>query len=319
MLQIIGDSYVAALQVPWGTSCGGQVARRAREEYRVITTGVGNAGFPAYLRFAEWGRDRQRIARAVFVIVENDFFDSRWELTAERRAFVWQKNEQEELIRRPPTRGTRYTVQQMPSWFRKSDLVRYAGFNLGLIRNYQAMAHALGRMTGTGRPAGTNRTRGELAAIHRETAETFVDRIASATGLEPAEIALVLTEDRGQSAAREHLKQLGAERGMKLADLDPLLEDGERRRGQRFDLAPHDPHWRPWAHTICAQQILALDWFDRAREEVPDTGSTQGRERNAQPTRIDQGRPHGVSGATADPRPGKDQSRNPREPRLRDE
>ena len=265
LLAVIGDSFVAALHVPWRRSCAGRLATMLEPAARVYAFSQSGAGLSQYLAWARHARDVYRPSGLVFVVIDNDYSDSlnAHVVTRGFHQFVDQGG------------GGRLSWQRIdfaPSLpyrlARRSALVRYLMHNLRLF--------APGPLTEVRRWFGWNQralrpeyTEGRLITDSKRGVDAFFELLPEHSGLGPERIVFVvdamrpeLYDDERLEAARGSYDDVmrryflanADRRGYEILDMQPRFIAHWREHRQRFDW-PSDRHWNALGHERCFDAV----------------------------------------------------------------
>lgn len=263
---IIGDSYIAAMQVDNKESLGGLLADSFPTE-KVYSVGISGAPLSQYLAFAEFAESEFEPQSYVFVVVSNDFDESVCSIRPQVGHHCFDENLSNQLI---PFHGFSF----LRSLARSSALLRYIVFNLGMdwrraakefnvfsseISDERYAANTLAKQS----PEVTSKSR---AVIDR-----FLLEISGLVKGKP--VAIVIDADRAAiysegiegsyfSEMRRHLMSQAKKYGFEIVDMKPVFEEHYKNNKEKFNF-PTDGHWNKLAHFLAANELAALKQFQR--------------------------------------------------------
>lgn len=299
LLAIVGDSYVEALMVPFGSSISGRLAAAAASQGRVYSFAASGAPLSQYLVWADHARRTYRPNALVVVVIGNDFDES---LLVYKNApglhyFVPDASGRLELQR----------VDYVPSTMRQilthSALVRYLYLNLQIPWRIEAItSSAWAYLTGVVTPtvhyvANTSAdTDAERVTRSRAAVDAFLDRLPTASGLRPEHVLLVVNglQDPSQigdaavstsyfATMRTYLIDNARARGFEVADMAPIFAAHYAAGGVRIDNWPDDEHWSALGHRLVADAVLRSKVFTSTFGAAPRDQRSESPLRSSRP------------------------------------
>ncbi len=276
LLAVIGDSYVQALMVPYGSTVQGRLAAHAAGRRRVYSFGSAGSSLLDYLYYAAYARQHFRPDWMVINVVGNDF-DEMLLRYKELPAFHYLK----EL---PDGSLAPILVEYRPSGIgllRRSALARYLVFNIGNAS--PAVARLLGALhraaawlfapANAAEPEFVGNTAATTAPQRIELSQRAVryvlDHLAEATGLPPSHVLFLVDSYRifdpaGLASARlsyfgimrDFLIAEAGGRGYEVVDLQDWFARRHKQDGSVFQF-PDDGHWNPTGHEEAARAVMA--------------------------------------------------------------
>ena len=277
LLAVVGDSFVAALQVAYRQTCAGRLGTMLEPAGRVYSFGKGGAGLGQYLAYARYVRDTFRPQRLVVVVVRNDLIDP----SLPNRVYPGFHYFHD--------RGGRLVLERVdfvPNLAhrlgRRSALVRYLAQNLMAADSSSVRAHRRTRPAGDD-PAGTDRVTTASEPSER-VIDAFLDLLPEYSGLGAERIALVvdgvrpeLYDDEVPAGARGNLHDVtrrrflanARRRGYETIDMQPRFRAHYRKHGRRFEW-PQDYHWNALGHERCFEAVRSSKLLAGAFPAGPD-------------------------------------------------
>ena len=276
LLAVVGDSFVEVLHVPYRRSCAGRLATLLEPAARVYAFSQSDTGLSQYLAWARHARDVYRPSGLVFVVIDNDYLDSRVEFR--RRSGTHQfvdRGDGLSLERNDFAPTLAYRLAK------RSALVRYLAHNAWLPYwlNRARIWFAGGRP-----PRPEYHYRGEHAvASAKQAVDAFFELLPEYSGLGRERIAFVvdgmrpaLYHDETLEAARgshydvmrRYFLANADRRGYETLDLQPRFIAHYRKHRRRFEW-PQDNHWNALGHERCFDAVrsskLLSEAFPRPR------------------------------------------------------
>jgi len=281
LLAIIGDSYVAALMVPYTKTLYGRLARELDGRLRVYSFGADGAPLSQYLIWAGHAV-REYGARAVVInVVGNDFDESHVAYHNGEGWWVYFPGSSDGNLRLR-------LIEHRPSWLRSvvyanSSVARYLFFNLRLGTTWMQMrsfffgspALATPRYAGnTAADVDPPRVRASLEAIDA----VFRD-LPTTVGLPPDRILFTVdgfrypdAEAEGKETYFDLMRRAFISKaellGYEVIDLDPRFFEHYAAHAQRFEY-PHDGHWNEIGHALAAKAVLESRLVGRLVDRQP--------------------------------------------------
>jgi hypothetical protein len=268
LVAVVGDSYVEALMVPYEETLHGRLAAALGARSRVYSFGSSGAPLAHYLALAQYARTSFRPARAIVVVVGNDFDESlrRYKVAPGLHGFA------EDSAGRLVLQREDYEPSRAKRLLRKSALVRY------LVLNVRAGAFFHGLRSAGGVPADSAAFAGNVRAAadferlvaSRRVVDQFLAELPGRAGLAPACIAIVVDGVRPQlydartraagdasyfGVMRRYMLDGAAAAGYSAVDLQPAFVKWHASSGQRFEY-PNDGHWNGLGHAIAADAVV---------------------------------------------------------------
>jgi hypothetical protein len=259
-IALLGDSFVEAQMLAYDESLAGRLDARLGGGMRAFNFGLSGAALPHYLGMAREMGSHYRFAAAVVVVTGMDYEEG-FEL--KEGLYRWSADPQRELISLVPAveRGSVVSVA------REMALVRYVRANLKLSAGKVFARHG---------EASCEPRR--LSATDHKRLTDYVEQLPAALRLEPGRIVMVFNSgsntalyervDRGRvrhaacptldSLALAELRRLAGGSGMKVIEVDQLLEAHYRAHRQALDFKPVDSHWNGTATAVVAAEIVRV-------------------------------------------------------------
>ena len=257
LLAVVGDSFVAALMVPYRQTCAGRLGTMLEPAgHRVYSFGKGGAGLGQYLAYARYVRDTFRPQRLVVVVIRNDLITL---LLRPGFHYFFDRGDGRLVLERID-----FAPNLAHRLGRRSALVRYLAQNLKLSQSARIIRE-LPSAGERGDPAGTDHT----IAASEPLIDAFLDLLPEYSGLGADRIALVtdglrpdlyddemLDETRGtfSDAVRRYFLANAASRGYETIDMQPRFRAHHRKHGRRFEW-PQDSHWNALGHERCFEAV----------------------------------------------------------------
>jgi hypothetical protein len=253
LLAVIGDSYVAALMVPYPETMHGRLAQCVEGRGRIYSFGISGAPLSQYLVEASLARSKFRPQGFVVLIVGNDFDESLREYNKAPGWHYFRADSGRLFLDRAD-----YSPDPIREVLRHSALVRYIDLHLSSsafrARNvFKRRARNDRRYVGN---TDASFTPERLEASY-QAIEEFLVALPSHAGVGPDSILLMvdgmrpnLYSDSGLSAAngsffdlmRSRLLERGKALGYELADMQPRFLQRHKLDGSRFEFGS-DLHW----------------------------------------------------------------------------
>ena len=256
---LLGDSFVEAQMLAYDESLAGRLDAKLGGMH-AFNFGLSGAALPHYLGIAREMGARYRFAAAVVVATGMDYEEG---FETKEGLYRWGADPQRELISLVPAveRSSVVTVA------REMALIRYARANLKLTAGKVFARHA-------DAPCEPRR----LSAVDLRRLAEYVDQLPAALHLAPHRVVMVFNSgsnadlyervDRGRarrpacptvdSLALAELRRLAAASGMKVLELDDLLEAHYRQYRRALDFKPVDSHWNGTATALVADEIVRV-------------------------------------------------------------
>jgi lysophospholipase L1-like esterase len=274
---IVGDSYVAAFEVPPRSSLAGQLeARLGEDQGEVYSFGIRGAPLSEYLQIARYVSGRYRPDVIVVLIVHNDF-DESYRPSAGRytAAFLRLAVDGDSVEEIPPQP---YREPLAEEWVRtRSYAFRFLFYRLQVggqrIRNLYAALH------GGPRRFEANVDVGDLAdedARMRKTASYVFGQLARLEASSRARVLLVMDAPRDavydgrdpRKTEAYRMNRIAAEAsaasGVQFIDLTTAFEEDYRDHHMRFEFA-QDGHWNARGHAVAAEEVYQALQASNAR------------------------------------------------------
>ena len=264
LLAIIGDSYVAAVTVPFEDTISARLGRAAEGSGRVYSFAARGAGFGQYLAWAANARDRFDPDAFAFVIIANDFGDSVSPRTGFHH-FERHLGDTSSLVR----------VDHHPSWrrtlSRRSALASFL-LNLGAQPRPPSTTLAPRNSFVSNIPSVLPEPTLEL---YRWAFDSFVGRLPAATGLPYDRIvfivdgfrpnmyepeSLAVAEASAWAQLREHAIRRAEVAGIEVVDLHAFFTSDFEQRGLHFE-PKRDNHWNSYGHGVAADAASTSSVF----------------------------------------------------------
>jgi hypothetical protein len=256
---LLGDSFVEAQMLAYDESLAGRLDARLGGMH-AFNFGLSGAALPHYLGIAREMGARYRFAAAVVVATGMDYEEG---FEAKEGLYRWGADPQRELISLVPAVERSSVV----SVAREMALIRYARANLKLSAGKVFARHS---------EASCEPRR--LSAVDLQRLADYVEQLPRALHLEPGRVVMVFNSgsnaelyervDRGRvrqpacptldRLALAELRRLAAASGMKVIELDQLLEPYYREHRVALDFKPVDSHWNGTATALVAAEIVRL-------------------------------------------------------------
>jgi len=271
-IAVIGDSYVAALQLPYDQSLAEQLESALGDgHYRVFRFGIDGAPLSQYLHMLR--KEVLQYAPDLLIVnlVHNDFYES-WGF----KPGVYTSS-----FLKLKLAGDRVTGELDPvpyaapwyNWIRESATWRYLAYRrqirFGLLREL---------LLGSTRSGAEYRANIDLAAVERNAKNNRIatdylfrnlKEICDANGMG---LLLVIDGDRagiyeeaetGRLPDDEVLRinrmasEIADNHGIELVDLHGVFKSDYAENGQPFEFV-HDGHWNAYAHALVAEHLARV-------------------------------------------------------------
>jgi len=256
---LLGDSFVEAQMHTYDESLAGRLDARLGS-MRAFNFGISGAALPHYLGMAREMGARYRFDAAVVVVTGMDYEEG---FEAKEGLYRWAADPQRELISLVPAVERSSVVAVV----RELALVRYVRANLKLTAGKVFARH-------DETPCEPRR----LSAVDLRRLAEYVEQLPAAMHLQPQRVVMVFNSgsnadlyervDRGRarrpacetrdSLALAELRRLAAASGMKVIELDELLEPHYREYRRALDFKPVDSHWNGTATALVAAKIVGM-------------------------------------------------------------
>lgn len=280
LLAVIGDSYVEAAMVRFPDTCGGRLALALAPAVRVYPFGVNASPLSQYLAYAEYVRDTFRPDALVIVVVDNDFDESLLNDGSSSGYHYFVEQGGELVLQRKD-----FAPSPLRELARQSALARYIAINVrGATGGGRPTLLPDGRtLLLAGTPVGTEPAR---MSRSKQVVDTFLRMLPGMAGLGPERIAFVVDGLRSHlyvddtlaiaegtyfDVMRRYFMNQAAAAGHDLLDLQPAFVRHYRTHRQRFDW-PHDYHWNPLGHSLCAGAVARSGLLSRVFGEAGAAG-----------------------------------------------
>ena len=269
-IALLGDSFVEAQMLSYDESLAGRLDARLGGAMHAYNFGLSGAALPHYLGIAREMGSRFRFSAAVVVVTGYDYEEG---FEEKEGVYHWGADPRKELISLVPATER----SGMVSVARELALVRYVRANLKL---------SAGKIFSRGGEGSCEPH--SLTAADRQRLTDYVAELPKALRLPPQRVVMVFNSgsntalyervDRGRvrqpacptvdSLALGELRRLAAASGMKLIELDALLEPYYRATRQALDFKPVDSHWNGTATLLASNEIVRL-LGEELRRPVP--------------------------------------------------
>jgi len=269
LLAIIGDSYVAAMQVDNQDSMHGILSHETVGKGRVYSFGASGSPLSNYLAYANYANKEFNANAYAFIIIGNDFDES---LTKYKNApgfhYFSNASDRLDLIRKD------YQPSLIKRLARYSALIRYLVFNLQL--NWRSIEQIFDKDTTSGveeRFVGNTRAdfNEERIFDSKRVVDRFFEELPIQAGLESDKIVFVIDGMRPQlynsttlmkangsyfDIMRKYFIKVATNKRYEVIDMQSFFMKKFKSEGIRFEF-PSDGHWNKAGHILVAEKIRA--------------------------------------------------------------
>jgi lysophospholipase L1-like esterase len=264
---VVGDSYVAAFEVPPRASLAGQLeALLGEETAEVYAFGTRGAPLSEYLQIARYVVAEYQPDVVVIVIVHNDF-DESYRVAPGRytSAFLHLDVDGNDVEEIPPRL---YYEPPLQSWVRtRSSAFRFLFYRLQI--GSQHLRRLYGAAVGSPERFEANVDLRSLAGEEtkmRKAAAYVFDQLVRLERSSRTRFLLVMDGPRdaiydGRDPRKTEAYRMNriaaeasADAGLTFIDLTPAFERDYRDHHVRFEF-PHDGHWNARAHGLAAEEV----------------------------------------------------------------
>ncbi|MCP3977871.1 MAG: hypothetical protein GY716_00880 [bacterium] len=279
---IVGDSFVAALQVPYGDSLAERLEDRLGGGAEVYRFGVAGAPLSQHLHVLRNEVPRYAPDLVAVVVVHNDVAES-WRFVPGTHTSSFLKFVVEDGVVRGEIAPTPYAAP----WF---DLVRRSASWRFLVHRQGVRLQTLrDNVLGTD-DDGRDRAHIDMSRLDddrrndRAVADYAMNAMARAARRAGTDLLIVMDGDRrgierGSSGSSRALKlnrivgDAARRHGVEFVDLHPVFAEDRARRGGPL-VFRNDGHWTRHAHDVAAGAILSHIRSSAVSEPAPDRGGS---------------------------------------------
>jgi hypothetical protein len=257
-IAIIGDSYVAAIQVDVGDSLAGQLRRMVSPDVEVYAFGIAGASLSQYLQMARYARAHFDPDILVINVVHNDFAESL--CSVRRQVGMLCLEDDGGNIREAPI--TPYQPKLLRRMASHSSLIRFIAYNLQISTKVERLISSTSTSPAYNANIDVNsvkslnsRIQGAthyvLSSLKRENGGRFVVFLIDAPR---RDIYAGTTSESNVRWLNELLKEKTAQFGFHFMDLTEEFARIFEAEHVHFEFK-YDGHWNQRAHQIAANAL----------------------------------------------------------------
>ena len=273
LFAVVGDSFVEAHEVDAGKSVGDVLHKIAGGRARVYSFGLSGGALPQYLEYAKYAHDTFHPQGMAFVIIGNDFDESRLKYANSPRLHHY--DDQGRIVLRDYDLGAAKRLLRHSAFIRYVMLNMISGYRLDQLRAWWR-GQEFDRVTPQMRLAAR-------LPDSKQAVDWFFRDLPAMSGLAPSQIVFVVDalrpeiySDAALAAAkgdyddqmRNYLMDQARARGYGVIDMNPVFLERYRREHRRFEF-PTDKHWNELGHRVVAEELSRSAAFARVAGPGP--------------------------------------------------
>ena len=263
IVSVIGDSYVEAVQVPFGETFYNILEENIGDRFKVYSFGFSGAPLSQYLKWAEFSVDRFNVSHLVINVVANDFDESLLKYKQSPGFHYFEKCGQSYCNVLVPYKKNKYKAI-----LGKSNLARYLVSNLQILNISKNISFFFEQFdnkkntkvnkkyfANTSTDISTERIEDSKLSV-----KLFLEKL-DLIKLEKKNIILMI-DGRFYSSnydgyfplMREYFIQESMKKGFQIIDLKKSFDRNYKKNKKKFEFKK-DGHWNSLAHSVVGKEL----------------------------------------------------------------
>ena len=273
IMAIIGDSYVAALQVENSKTMHGLLSKKVGTSGKIYSFGSTGAPLSTYLAYAEYVHNEFHPNSMVFIIIGNDFDESLLRYKQVPGFHYFQMSRDGKLF----LKRIDYSPGIIKKIARQSALIRYIFLNLRI--NWISISRFFKNTEISPSYTGNTFVKADQERLSdsKKVVNEFLNQLPSLSGLEPVNILFLVDGIRYNlhsevelrnikesyfEIMRDYFIDLAERNGYVVIDMQSIFINNHKIYGKRFEFKT-DGHWNALGHKLVAEQIESSSVFLR--------------------------------------------------------